>query len=400
MKIIYPLLAILLGLSCSETNTQNRNNNLNSKEYEKEYVNCIDSSNKNLRILRLTGTSYEIGLQHGTLLKDEINESIENWKMQLKEQYEYYPEDFIKLILDSTDYISAIKNSTPGLLDELKGISDGSEIELETILVYNFIDEIWTNFHLINSVDHCTAIAVNNHEKSDNIVLLGANIDCPQKDYYILDIQHNDFPRILTPTFPGYLGANGLSKEFGITVNSLWDLNGSFDGLPVVCVVRGALMQPDFKSATDFLKNIKHASGLNYTLADNHQVLSIECSANAKEIYWPNPENRTYTYHTNDPRVNKDFSDRYIQLVEGEMKKNISTWEFHCDRLQSLNERITSNSNLQDIKDALSSKDYKVPICNEDTWISTIVEFRKNETKLYISPGKPDSTEYITIEIE
>ena len=60
--------------------------------------------------------------------------------MQLKEQYEYYPEDFIKLILDSTDYISAIKNSTPGLLDELKGISDGSEIELETILVYNFID--------------------------------------------------------------------------------------------------------------------------------------------------------------------------------------------------------------------------------------------------------------------
>ena len=79
------------------------------------------------------------------------------------------------------------------------------------------------------------------------------------------------------------------------------------------------------------------------------------------------------------------------------MKKNISTWEFHCDRLQSLNERITSNSNLQDIKDALSSKDYKVPICNEDTWISTIVEFRKNETKLYISPGKPDSTEYITI---
>ena len=85
MKIIYPLLAILLGVSCSETNTQN--NNLNSKEYEKKYVNCIDSSNKNIRILRLTGTSYEIGLQHGTLLKDEINESIENWKMQLKEQY-------------------------------------------------------------------------------------------------------------------------------------------------------------------------------------------------------------------------------------------------------------------------------------------------------------------------
>ena len=70
------------------------------------------------------------------------------------------------------------------------------------------------------------------------------------------------------------------------------------------------------------------------------------------------------------------------------MKKDASNWEFHCDRLQSLDERITSNSRLDDIKGALSSKDYKVPICNNNTWISTIMEFHRDETKLQISPGK------------
>ena len=395
--ITHILLACFLVTACSESEKPNHSKSSGPINERGAY---IDSTQNNLPILHLSGTPYEIGLQHGKLLKDEIHESVKTWKTQIQEQYEYTPENFIKLILDSTDYISAIKNWTPDLLEELKGISDGSDIELETILVYNFVDEIWSNFHLIDPVDHCTAIALNNHEKKDSVVLLGANIDYPQKYCYLLDIQYDDFPRVLTPTFPGYIGANGLNKEFGITVNSLWDLNGSFDGLPVICVVRGALMQQDFASAIDFLKIIKHASGLNYTLADKNEIVSIECSANDKVIYWPNPEDQTYTYHTNDPRANKDFSNRYIQLVEGEMKKDVSNWEFHCDRLQSLEERITSNSSLDDIKGALSSKDYKVPICNNDTWISTIMEFHRDETKFQISPGKPDSTEYITIEIK
>ncbi len=385
-------------ISCSETKEHENNSIL--KESHREQLASIDTSYKELTILHLSGTSYEVGFQHGNLLKSEIIESVETWKNELKKEYKLEPNEFIQLFIDSTDYITAIKKWTPDLLEELKGISDGSEIELKTILVYNFIDEIWSNFPLINPRDHCTALAVNNIDKKDSAIFLGGNIDYFQEHCYLLDIEKTGMKRILTPTLPGYLGANGQNHKFGITVNTLMDLNGSFDGLPVACVVRGALMQDNFESAVTFLNEIKHGSGQNYTLANNNKILSLECSANSKNIYWPNPEDKKYTYHTNHSKTNKDFTDRVIKWVTEELNQDVYTWEYHCDRLQSLHERISSNSNLEDIKSALSSKDYKEPICKKETWYSTIMEFRKNETRLLIAPGRPDSTDYITINIK
>jgi len=51
---------------------------------------------------------------------------------------------------------------------------------------------------------------------------------------------------------------------------------------------------------------------------------------------------------------------------------------------------------LEVIKDALSKR----PICNANTFVSTIMEFGKGYSELRISPGKPDSTEYILFRIK
>jgi hypothetical protein len=51
---------------------------------------------------------------------------------------------------------------------------------------------------------------------------------------------------------------------------------------------------------------------------------------------------------------------------------------------------------LVTITDALSIK----PICNVNTFVSTIMEFNNDYSELKISPGKPDSTKYIEFRIE
>jgi len=50
---------------------------------------------------------------------------------------------------------------------------------------------------------------------------------------------------------------------------------------------------------------------------------------------------------------------------------------------------------LVTIKDALSKK----PICNSNTYVSTIMVFDNDYSELMITPGKPDSTEYIVFGI-
>ena len=72
-------------------------------------------------------------------------------------------------------------------------------------------------------------------------------------------------------------------------------------------------------------------------------------------------------------------------------------------RLESLRKRILNQGSidLNILKQTLGSKDSETdPICNDYTWISTIMEFHEDYNVLLVSPGKPDSTEYVEFRIE
>jgi hypothetical protein len=50
---------------------------------------------------------------------------------------------------------------------------------------------------------------------------------------------------------------------------------------------------------------------------------------------------------------------------------------------------------LETIKNVLSTK----PICNSNTFVSTIIKFNNDYNELRISPGSPDSIEYLVFTI-
>ncbi|RPA68015.1 hypothetical protein EF405_13825 [Cyclobacteriaceae bacterium YHN15] len=363
---------------------------VNIKDDSRKNV-ILDSTYSNLPILHLNGTPYENGFQHGKIMKKRIIELVGLWKKDLEKNYQISADEFIKIFLDSTNYIPAIKKWTPDLLEEIKGISAGSGIDFNTIFAFQLIDEIWTNARLINIPHHCTSVGVNNYRKDGSLNYIAQNIDITP--FYhgfeiLLDISDKDsISRKLVITFAGLVGANGLNKHIGITVNSLSDLKSSFDGLPVSCIVRGVLDKNSFDDAVDFIRTIKHASGQNYIIGSKHEIISLECASDLVTEYWPDTT-KNYTFHANRPLTNTSYH----------MSHSIGLYSIFQDERFKLMETIITNSksiSWETLHDILSTK----PICNNNTFASTIMEFNNDYNELRISPGRPDSIGYLVFRI-
>jgi isopenicillin-N N-acyltransferase like protein len=309
--------------------------------------------------------------------------------------------DFIKIFLNSTDYIPAIKKWTPDLLDEIKGISAGSGIDFNTMFAFQLVDEIWTNARLLDIPHHCTSVGINNYKKDGGPNYIAQNIDITP--FYhgfqvILDIEDkNTGNRNLVTTFAGYIGANGLNRQVGITENSLADLKSSLDGLPVCCVARGVLEKKSFAEAVDFVKHIKHASGQNYIIGSRRDIISLECASDRVTEYWPDSA-KNFTYHANRPLANTSYHPAYLEYLKalyGGIPESVSSTDVRFTSIQ--NKIINSKSvDWKTIAEALAAK----PVCNSNTFVSTIMEFNDGFTELRISPGKPDSMDYLIFKIK
>jgi len=84
-----------------------------------------------------------------------------------------------------------------------------------------------------------------------------------------------------------------------------------------------------------------------------------------------------------------------LEATFGSIPESIN---YSDERLESIKKIILENQYicLITIEDALS----KTPVCNSNTFVSTIMEFNDDYGELRISPGRPDSTEYIIFRID
>jgi hypothetical protein len=198
-------------------------------------------------------------------------------------------------------------------------------------------------------------------------------------------------------TFVGYIGANGLNENIGITENTLTDLKSSLDGLPVCFVARGVLGKDSFQEAVKFVKSIKHASGQNYIIGSRHEIVSLECASDLVTEYWPD-STKKYTFHANKPLTNTSYHPAildYYKTLYGTIPESI---RFSDSRLESVRSKILNNkfTSMETLSNVLSTK----PVCNDNTFASTIMKFNDEYNELRVSPGSPDSTEYFVFRIK
>jgi predicted choloylglycine hydrolase len=364
---------------------------------------------KNVPVIELQGNGYQRGLQHGKLLKTEIDKLYKAWKLAIETGMKQNADSVIKGFYRQSNFEPAIKKWTPEIYDEIKGLAESSGQTFIDVYCFQMADEFWVYLYKIENkeANHCSGLGI--AAKGSNPTYIAQNLDADSfmnGSQVLLHIKaYKNEPEQYVLSSAGLVGMNGINANgIGVTVNTLMDLNASTDGLPVACVVRGILLKKDKKSAIDFLQKVKHASGQNYIIGVGDSVYDFEASANKVVRYIPVANNPSVVYHTNHPMSNDDIKPWYKELtrkiVSGESDGYGSVTRFTAikNRLAISNTDFSVNT----IKETLSSKDSeKYPVCvtyQSDkglfTFSSVIYTLGKNPT-VQLTNGSPDQSAYV-----
>jgi isopenicillin-N N-acyltransferase-like protein len=402
MKILFPILFLSFFFlqTCQNNSAKEHADSMSGFDHQ-EVKMLADSS---LRFLELSGTPYERGLAHGKLLAKEIKEVIQLFKEDIQQTTNENPDEFIAKFLTQTDYKSSVQKWMPELMEELRGISEGSGVDIETIFMHQLGDEYWFNTQDILA-HNCSSFGVNKSQDQPSIA--AQNMDIPP--YYhgfqtVIKVKEPQSDMVMMfLTIPGHLGITGMNNQgVSINCNTLMQLDYGKTGLPVTFVVRGVVGKDTQEEALAFLNDIKHASGQNYIIGGPEKVFSMECSANEVVGFRPF-EGSSFTYHTNYPMSNTDFSSKYLGMLE-KANKTPEEGLYECQRIQSFQKRFTQGTEritIEDIQEVLRSRDHdgRDVVSNANTYASVIYELSK-QPRFIIAPGKPHETTYIEIPVE
>jgi len=344
----------------------------------------------NLKVLVLEGTPYERGRQHGDALKKDIRALVKLWKEDIEKTYKSEADVFIQKFLAATNFQRAINKWTPDLWEELKGISDGSGLDFDTMFAFQLVDEIWVLGKDIQA-EKCTTIGLKKTAKQPPVV--AQNLDIPQFYHGFQTLLHVKDPsqdiETFLFTFPGFIAANGInSHSVAVVVNAVQQLENSKDGLPVAFVIRGILQRKTYDEALRFLKAVKFGAPQNYMIGGAEDVGSFECSTTHLSQFIPF-ENAAFTYHTNHPLKNLHYTAGFSEYLES---RGVSPedHEHPCPRFKALQNIFKDNSVQVDVNVLKSIfSDRQTIVNNRGTFGCTIMKLGK-DPELHISPGRPD----------
>jgi hypothetical protein len=372
----------------------------------KKEISRVDSSN--LPVITIVGTSYERGIQHGQKLKKEIEEVYSKWKKNITNTLNKDADSLLNAFLNSTNFEPSIKKWTPELLEEVRGISDGSGQKYNDVFAFQLLDEFMVFVDSINNSkrQNCSCIGVSSTTTHPAYTAQNMDLENYMNGYQVLlhIKKSTDVPEQYLLTCAGLIVTTGMN-EYGISVNAntLMELKSSPDGLPVAYFIRGILNKQKREEVFSFLNSIKLASGQNYVIGIQDSIYDFETSATQITRFYPNKEQKGIVFHTNHSLFNHDvkswYQDYHNKVISGETKiMNSET------RYSALEKRLTIPINeisQKIIKSTLKSKDSEDhPICRTYKeggiyfTFGSVVYTLTGVPSVQVTKGPPDQNEY------
>ncbi len=192
------------------------------------------------RVLHVKGSPYEMGYQQGALLREDIRENVRYlFDVKGKEM----KVDLAGLsLLDPKRVIGGIaasqkKHIPARFFEEMQGVADGAGMDVQDIIVANFIPELF----------HCSGFALSGSATRDGTLYHGRILDygCDWKlqEHAVLTIAE---PEGKTPfvnvTYAGFIGSVTGMNARGVSIGEMGGRGlGHWDGVPMALLVRMAL---------------------------------------------------------------------------------------------------------------------------------------------------------------
>ncbi len=264
IAMVFYTLLIINPITC----VLSRNNDENLQNYELLNESRIVNYN-DFKLIYINGSNYEMGYQHGYLLKDEIKENFRaflNYTQSLGWDYEFY----CYLWDQFKDYVPE------KYLNELHGISDGSGLSLLNISIQNIMID-WF---------HCCEAAAWGPATSDGNLIYIRSFDWPMemidpisgksiKENQILMIRNPDNGYAsIEPSLSGFIGGPGGVNENGVSIGMICSYtfddidSGLIEGIPISFRIKMVL--DNASNALNAIKiiNSNKTCGYNFIISD------------------------------------------------------------------------------------------------------------------------------------
>ncbi|HZG16276.1 MAG TPA: C45 family peptidase [Candidatus Bathyarchaeia archaeon] len=239
--------------------------------------------------IRVSGTAIERGRQMGELAKQQI---VQNIGMYRKYFHDVYDVAWDAARDYATSYIPRIEQYDQEIMDEIKGMSEGANLDLLDLVVLNVRSEVIINIGKSHSVlDGCTCLAATPVVTKEQTTLLGQNWDWNhriQPGMIIAEIEQPPKPTILMVTEAGIVGKIGLNSEgLGLCMNFL-GTSEIGEGVPIHIILRGILNSNSIPKAIGQITKLPRGTSANYLIAHKvGETVDVEATPTNYDVIYP-----------------------------------------------------------------------------------------------------------------
>ena len=221
-----------------------------------------------LTVVHLSGTPYELGRQHGELLRDDVRANV-NQVLGYFRRYVKIPWVRTRLINWWLDHAwkQAAPFVPPAYLEELRGLADGAGVSL------------WDLYRLHAIPDRtyaCSNFAAWGRATSGGRLIhvrnLDWNIHTGIQRYAVVFVVHPRGKRAFVNVgWAGFIGVLTGINDARLSIGQVGaeTVDATFKGEPMVFVMRRVLEESEnLQQAEELVRNARRTVGVNYVVAD------------------------------------------------------------------------------------------------------------------------------------
>lgn len=298
-------------------------------------------------VLHLKGTPYEMGYQHGALMKESVQKNMHTL-LEVKGGQTLVEFGPIK-IKPKQALQSIVEIQKPFVpqryFEELEGLAKGSELPLDDARVANFIPEMF----------HCSGFALMNSATKDGSLLHGRVLDYAvdwglQEHAVVIVAEPEGRIPFVNVSYAGFVGSvTGMNNEH-VSIGEMGGGGlGHWQGVPMALLIREALETgKDLDSAVAVFRNNPRTCQYFYVVADakTNRAVGMEASWNEFTLVKPGEAHPLLPKPVTDC-VLLSAGDRYQKLVE---RTQAGHGKFSAEDALKLMERpVAMKSNLHNV---------------------------------------------------
>src|SRR4051812_10452010 len=121
----------------------------------------------------MAGTPNERGLAYGEAARPLIREAAARWQAGAGARRDAV----LHALIDRTDFVTAARQFTPYLVEEIAGIAHAAEVDERVLWALNLLDEDWWIRRRVGVGPGCSALGLRG--SGDQPALIAQNMDLP-----------------------------------------------------------------------------------------------------------------------------------------------------------------------------------------------------------------------------